>query len=161
MTPYDGSWTHQLSSGPAVAGSNFRAVAAVAAAPGPPLPSWWGVALTLLLVAVAAAVIARAGLGLERDLLIAVVRAGVQLVAVGAVLRVVFAHAGLPGSLAWVAGMVILGGRTVGRRAQGLPHAVAVATAGLLGAVTATLGLLLVARVIVGQPRVVVPIGAT
>lgn len=125
----------------------------------PPLPSWFGVALTLLLVAVAAVVIARSGLGLERDLLIAVVRAGVQLVAVGAVLRFVFDHSGLPGSLGWVTGMVILGGRTAGGRARGLPRSTLVATAGLAAAVASTLGLLLVARVIEPQPRIVIPLG--
>ena len=134
-------------------------VLAIAGRPQVPLPSWWGVALTLLLVVVAGAVIARERLGLERDLLIAVVRAGVQLVAVGAVLRVVFAHTGIPGSLGWVTGMVVLGGRTAGHRARGLPHAVAVATAGLAAAVAGTLGLLLVARVIAAAPRVVVPLG--
>ena len=131
-----------------------------AAAPsGVPLPSWWGVALTLVLVAVAAFVIARERLGLERDLLIAVVRAGVQLIAVGAVLRVLFEQTGLPGSLFWVTGMVVLGGRTAGRRARGLPHPIAIATAGLAAATAATLGLLLVARVIATEPRVVVPLG--
>ncbi|MDQ1709678.1 MAG: UDP-glucose/iron transport system permease protein, partial [Frankiaceae bacterium] len=134
---------------------------AVAAAtrPAVPLPPWWGVALTLLLVAVAALVIAREGLGLERDLLIAVVRAGVQLIAVGAILRVVFVHTGIPGSLAWVAGMVLIGGRTAGHRARGLPGAVKVATAALTAAVAATLGLLLSTRVIAAEPRVVVPLG--
>ncbi|MEP7054266.1 MAG: iron export ABC transporter permease subunit FetB [Actinomycetota bacterium] len=134
-------------------------LSAAAGARAVPLPSWWGVALTLLLVTVAGVVIAREQLGLERDLVIAVVRAGVQLIAVGAVLRVLFEHTGVPGSLAWVAGMVVLGGRTAGRRARGLPHSVAVATAGLLAAVTATLGLLLVARVVRAEPRVVVPLG--
>ena len=126
---------------------------------GVPLPSWWGVALTLVLVAVAAFVIAREQLGLERDLLIAVLRAGVQLIAVGAVLRVVFERTGLPGSLFWVTGMVVLGGRTAGSRARGLPHPIAIATAGLAAATGSTLGLLLVARVISTEPRVVVPLG--
>jgi putative ABC transport system permease protein len=68
-------------------------------------------------------------------------------------------HTGIPGSLAWVAGMVLIGGRTAGHRARGLPGAVKVATAALTAAVAATLGLLLSTRVIAAEPRVVVPLG--
>ena len=51
---------------------------------------------SLLLVALAAALAYRQRLGLTRELVIAAVRAGIQLVAVGAVLLWIFAHAGLP-----------------------------------------------------------------
>jgi putative ABC transport system permease protein len=124
-----------------------------------PLPPWWGVGLSLLLVAAAAVVIVRERLGLGRDLAIAVVRAAVQLIAVGALLRVLFERAGLPGSLGWVVGMVLLGGRTAGGRARGLPRAVRTATIALLCAVTATLGLLVGSGVIEDRPEVVVPVG--
>jgi putative ABC transport system permease protein len=124
-----------------------------------PVPAWWGVALAALLVAVTGAVVVRQRLGLGRDVVEAAVRAVVQLVAVGFVLRVLFEHAGIPGSLGWVAGMVLLAGRTAGRRAAGLPGAVRAATIGIGTGVTATLGLLVGARVLSSQPRVVVPVG--
>lgn len=130
-----------------------------ASVPGVPVPSWAGVALSLLLVGVSAAVIWRERLGLVGELAIGVVRAAVQLVAVGYALRVLFVHAGLPGSLAWVVGMVVVAGRVSGGRGRGLPSARWVATAAVGTGTAATLGLLVGAGVIVAEPRVVVPIG--
>ena len=82
-----------------------------------------------------------------------------QLVAVGALLLVLFRHTGLPGALAWVTAMVLLAGRVAGGRAKGLPHATRVATAGIAVGVAGTLGLLIVAQVIDTAGRVVVPVG--
>jgi putative ABC transport system permease protein len=124
-----------------------------------PVPPWWGVGLATLLVALTGAVVVRQRLGLGRDVVEAAVRAFAQLVAVGFVLRLLFEHAGIPGSLGWVGGMVLLAGRTAGRRADGLPGAVRAATAGIGCAAAATLGLLVGARVLSSSPRVVVPIG--
>jgi putative ABC transport system permease protein len=124
-----------------------------------PVPPWWGVGLAALLVAVTGLVVVRERLGLGRDVVEAAVRAVVQLVAVGFVLRLLFEHAGIPGSLGWVGGMVLLAGRTAGRRAPGLPGAVRSATIGIGVAATATIGLLVGAHVLSSQPRVVVPIG--
>jgi len=124
-----------------------------------PVPPVWGIVLTLLLVAVTAYVALRQRLGLARDLGIAVVRAAAQLVAVGFALRFLFEHTGLPGSLGWVAAMVVLAGRTAGGRAKPLPGAVRVATAAVGVAAALTVGLLVGAGVIEATPRVVVPIG--
>jgi putative ABC transport system permease protein len=124
-----------------------------------PIPPWWGVALALVLPAVAGLVITRARLGLERDLIVAVVRAPVQLIAVGAVLLFIFKRAGLPGSFAWVVMMVALAGWTAGGRAKELPRARAVAAVGVLCGVSMTFGLLLGAHVIAAKPSVVVPLG--
>jgi putative ABC transport system permease protein len=126
---------------------------------GVPVPSWTGVAVSLVLVGVAAAVILRERLRLSRELLIAAARAAVQLVAVGYVLKLLFTHTGIPGSLGWVAGMVVVAGRVGARRGRGLPHAQLLSTAAVATAVTATLGLLVGAGVVASQPRVVVPIG--
>jgi putative ABC transport system permease protein len=124
-----------------------------------PVPAWWGVALAGSLIVVTGVVVLRQRLGLARDVLEAAVRAVVQLVAVGFVLRVLFEHAGIPGSLGWVGGMVLLAGRTAGRRAAGLPGAVRAATIGIGAGTAATVGLLVGARVLSSEPRVVVPIG--
>ncbi len=135
----------------------MRALAASMAAV--PIPPWWGVALSVALPAVAGLVIARERLGLERDLLVAVVRAPAQLIAVGAVLLFIFDRAGLPGSFVWVALMVALAGWTAGRRAKELPRARLVAATGVLCGVAMTFALLLGARIITAKPSVVVPLG--
>jgi len=126
---------------------------------GVPVPSWLGVGMSVVLVAVAVAVVLRERLGLARELVVAAVRAGVQLVAVGALLRLLFEHAGLAGSLGWVAGMVLVAGRVGAGRGRGLPRVQLVATCGVAAGVLATLGLLVAGGVVETTPRVVVPIG--
>ncbi|MDX6202445.1 MAG: UDP-glucose/iron transport system permease protein [Frankiales bacterium] len=56
---------------------------AASAPAGVPVPSWWGVALSLVLVGIAGWVVLRARLGLTRELAVAAVRAAVQLTVVG------------------------------------------------------------------------------
>jgi UDP-glucose/iron transport system permease protein len=123
------------------------------------VPSWTGVIASLLLVALAAAVAYRQRLGLTRELVVAAVRAGIQLVAVGAVLGVIFAHTGLPGGFGWVIVMVLIAGQVAGRRGRGLRRARSSATAGVAAGTIITLGGLLALRVITMQPRVIVPLG--
>jgi putative ABC transport system permease protein len=123
------------------------------------VPSWTGVAASAVLVGLALAVVVSARLGLAREVVVAALRAGVQLVAVGAVLRLLFVHTGLPGSLGWVAGMVVVAGRVAGGRGRGVPRSYAVATAAVAAGVAATLGILIAAGVIATEPRVVVPVG--
>jgi putative ABC transport system permease protein len=117
------------------------------------------VALTVVLVAVAVAVAARQRLGLTRELLVAAARAAVQLAAVGALLLVLFRHAGLPGSLAWVAVMVAVAGQVAGHRGRGLPGARRAATVAVALAAALVLGALLTLGVLDAEARVVVPIG--
>jgi putative ABC transport system permease protein len=125
----------------------------------PSVPNWYGVAASVALVAIAFLVVVRERLGLGREVLIASVRAAVQLLAVGALLLLLFEHTGLPGALLWVTAMVLLAGRVAGRRARGLRGATKVATLGIAAGTGATLGLLLLARVIDSSGRVVVPVG--
>lgn len=124
-----------------------------------PVPSWGGVAASALLVLVAVAVAYRWRLRLARELAVASVRAGVQLVAVGALLVVLFAHAGLLGAFGWVAVMVGIAGQVAGRRGAGLPRAAWSATLGVGAGGVLTLSALLLLGVLSTQPRVVVPIG--
>jgi putative ABC transport system permease protein len=131
----------------------------VAVATGPAIPSWAGVAASVLLVALALAVVARERLGLTRELLIAAVRAAVQLVVVGAVLLLVLRHTGLAGALGWVTAMVLIAGRVAGRRGAPIPGARRIATAALALGSAVTLGLLLVTGVIGTAPRIVIPVG--
>lgn len=123
------------------------------------IPTWWGVAASALLVVAALVVSMREQLGLTREIAVAAVRAIVQLIAVGALLGILFLHTGLAGSLLWVVGMVAVGSQVAGRRGKGIPRARPVAAIAIAVGVTATLGLLVVAQVIDAEPRVVVPVG--
>ncbi|WP_280365271.1 ABC transporter permease [Nocardia wallacei] len=123
------------------------------------VPDWPGVAVSLVLVGVAALVAYRQHLRLTRELLIAAARAAVQLIAVGAVLLMLFRHTGLPGALGWVALMVIIAGQVAGRRGAGVPQAIRAATSGVAFGTVVTLGALILLGVISTQARVVVPVG--
>jgi putative ABC transport system permease protein len=125
----------------------------------PAVPEWTGVALSIILVAIAVVIAWRQHLGLAREIVIATVRAGVQLLAVGAVLLFLFQHAGLPGGFAWLAVMVIIAGQVAGRRGRGLYRSRYVATAAVAVAAAVTLGVLMLFGVIQTAPRVVVPVG--
>lgn len=59
--------------------------------------------------------------GLRRDLLVAALRAFVQLLAVGSLLTILFTRAGLLGGLIWVAGMVVIAGLVAAGRSKELP----------------------------------------
>jgi putative ABC transport system permease protein len=111
------------------------------------------------LVGVTVLVVLREQLGLTREVLVAAVRAIVQLVAVGALLGVLFDHAGLPGAIGWVTAMVVIGGQVAGNRGDGVPRAKAIATIGVAAGVATTLGLLVLAGVVDAHPRVLVPVG--
>lgn len=123
------------------------------------VPTWGGVGASLLLVALAAAVALRYRLGLTRELIVAATRAGIQLVAVGAVLLVVFTHTGLPGALGWVMLMIVIAGQVAGRHGNGLPRARWIATTGIVVGSAITLGTLIASGVISTQSRGVIPVG--
>jgi putative ABC transport system permease protein len=123
------------------------------------VPSWGGVAASLLLVAVAGAVAYRQRLRLTREIVLAAARAGLQLIAVGAILLVLFRRAGLPGAAGWVTVMILIAGQVAGRRGVGVPRARIAATVGVAAGTVVALGALLVTGVIAPQPRVIVPFG--
>ena len=123
------------------------------------VPSWGAVAASLLLVAVAAAVAYRERLGLTRDIVVAAARAGLQLIAAGAILLVLFRWAGLPGAAGWVAVMILIAGQVAGRRGMGVPRARIAATVGVAAGTGVTLGTLVIGRVIDAQAPVIVPLG--
>lgn len=123
------------------------------------VPSWQGVALSILLVGIAVVVAWRQRLGLAREIVIAAVRAGVQLLAIGAVLLYLFNHTGLAGAFGWLTVMVAIAGQVAGHRGKGLYRAKAVATASVALGAAVTLGVLLAFGVIDTTPRVVIPVG--
>src|SRR6266571_5079641 len=91
------------------------------AAMNPAVPTWAGVAASLALVAAAIIIAWRQRLHLAREITIAAARAGLQLTAVGAILLLVFQHAGPAGAAGWLTIMVTIAGQVAARRARGLP----------------------------------------
>ena len=114
---------------------------------------------TLGLVAVAVALSFYEGLGLEGDIGVAVVRSFVQLAAMGYAIEYVFGLEGVGAVALLLAGMVLFAAWTSARRAKGVPRAFAVAALAVGAAAVATLGLLLVLRVVPGTARYLVPLG--
>ncbi|WP_231975770.1 iron export ABC transporter permease subunit FetB [Mycobacterium sp. E2462] len=131
----------------------------VLATSAPAVPTWGGVVVSLLLVTVAGTIAYRRRLGLTREIVVAATRAAVQLVAAGALLRVLFQQTRLLGAAGWVTGMVVIAGQVAGRRAPQLPQARVAATSGVATSTVFTLGTLLAGRVIAAETRVIVPVG--
>jgi len=119
----------------------------------------WGVAASALLVGVAIALSARAGLGLGRSLAGASLRALVQLGLLGLVLTAVLAQ-GQPIALswAWVAVMIGFAGFTVHRRVPEVPGLGTLAAVAFTAAAIVTLGVLFGARVFPVNATTVVPL---
>jgi putative ABC transport system permease protein len=108
------------------------------------------------LVAVAAVVSLRLGLGVERELVVAVVRALVQLGVVALIITAVFNHLGL--SAGFVAVMLAAAAITSGRRIQGVGHPMARAAAAIaLAAAVAVVPLFAVGAFPL-TPRYVIPV---
>jgi putative ABC transport system permease protein len=123
------------------------------------IPSWTAVAVSVLLVLVAVAIASWQRLGISREIVIAAVRAFVQLLAVGAVLAWLFVHAGLAGALAWIVAMTIVAANESRRRGRGIPRAYWSALLGIVTGTAATLGVLVLGGVISTSPQVLIPIG--
>jgi len=123
------------------------------------IPTWWGVVASVALVLLAMTVSWRDQLGLTKELAIAASRAFVQLLAVGALLLIVFDRGGELAAFCWLAIMVVIAGKVAGRRAPGIPGSVRHAMTAVAVATASTVGVLLVFRVISVEPQVVIPVG--
>jgi putative ABC transport system permease protein len=123
------------------------------------VPTWIAVGVSFSLVLIAAGIAWRERLGISRDVLVAAVRAFVQLVGVGLILAWLFANAGVPGAVLWVCVMVVIASFEAGRRGRGLPQARIAALAGIAAGTAVTLGVLVAGRVIDSAPQVLIPIG--
>ncbi|MDQ3293710.1 MAG: ABC transporter permease, partial [Actinomycetota bacterium] len=118
-----------------------------------------GVAASLVLVAVAVVLSLRQGLGFERTLAWAALRAFVQLVAVGSALTLVLDDdAPVVYALLWVAGMVVVAAATVRARAPEVPGVFLVALLALGGAATASHLVLFGLGVFPFRPVAIVPL---
>jgi UDP-glucose/iron transport system permease protein len=117
------------------------------------------VAAALALVAVAVAVSAWRRSGLEGDIAIAVVRAFVQLTAIGYVIKLIFEEDRLVFVFALIAAMVLFGALTARRRAERVPGALWPLLIALSVAGAATLGLVVVMGIFEPEARYLVPVG--
>lgn len=113
----------------------------------------------LVLVAVAIGLSLWQRLRVERSIVLACVRAFVQLTALGLVIEVIFDS----GSLLWTAGllaaMVLFGAFTARSRAAAIPRVLPVLIAALGLSAAATLGVTLALDVLEATPRTLVPLG--
>jgi UDP-glucose/iron transport system permease protein len=121
--------------------------------------SWLGLAVSLLLVAVAAGISWWQRLGLQRQILIAAARALAQLLLVGAALTLVIS----PGrpiwwSWLWVAAMLGYAATVARRRAPEVPNLLGLALASFTAAAIVTLGVLFGLHVFPLTGRTLVPI---
>ena len=117
--------------------------------------------MTQVLVAAALALAAIAlsrvrGVGLERELAIAAVRAAAQLGAVGLILALVFEHEAL--AAAFVAVMLAAASLTSGRRLKGIPRGRRLAATAIASGAAAGLAPLLVSGAFGTGPRELIPV---
>jgi putative ABC transport system permease protein len=124
-----------------------------------PAIGWSGLATSLLLVAAAVGLSVWQGLRLEREILWSVLRAIVQLLAVGYVL-VVLVDPDTPVALAWlwVAAMVAVAAVTVHRRAREVPRITPLALAAVAASAAVSLGVVFGLGIYPVAGRAIVPI---
>jgi putative ABC transport system permease protein len=115
-----------------------------------------GVIVAAVLVVAAVGLSGATRMGLERELVLAAVRAAAQLTVVGAIIALVFEHAGL----AWAFVAVMLGAAslTSGRRLRGAPRAIARAAAAIALGAAAAIVPLLATGAFDTRPRELIPI---
>jgi putative ABC transport system permease protein len=114
------------------------------------------IAVVLALVAIAIAISLRYRLALEKDLVVASVRAILQLTAVAIVVTFVFARPAF--SAAFIGVMLAVAAYTSGRRLRGVPHAGLIAGGAIAAGAAATLTVLFGGRVLGLEPQFVIPI---
>ncbi len=113
---------------------------------------------SLTLVALAAGISRWQRVSLEKDMLVAVGRAFVQLIAIGYALDLIFS-AGNPFWILVVVGvMVTVAAYTAGQRGKRIPNSTMIAAASVSAGVGLTLGLLIALRVFPFEPQYIIPI---
>ena len=115
--------------------------------------------LALGLVAVAVVLSLYERLGLQGDIMIAVVRSFVQLSAIGFVIEFIFGLENIGYVALLLLGMVGFGAWTSSRRAKVIPRAFVLAAAAIGLAAAATIGLLLLLQIVPPTARYLIPLG--
>lgn len=121
---------------------------------------WWQTALSLSLVLLAVALSARGGLGLERSIVWAAVRAAVQLAVVGVLLTFVFdSRFSIWFALLWCVVMVVFAAGVVHRRAPEVPGGLFVPALWAFGtAALAAVAILFGFRIFPWDARALIPL---
>jgi putative ABC transport system permease protein len=117
------------------------------------------VAASLALVAIAIGVSLWWRTGLEDDIVIAVVRSLIQLIAIGYVIQAIFDEDSLWLVFGLIAVMVVFGAFTARQRARRVPHAFLPLLVALAVAGAVTLALVVALGVFEATPRFLVPVG--
>lgn len=116
------------------------------------------IAGSLVLVGIAMGISYWQKVGLEKDMLVAVVRAFIQLIAIGYALNLIFSADSPFWILIVIGVMVGVAGYTAGQRGQHVPHSRRVATLSISIGAALTLGLLILLNVFPFEARFIIPI---
>jgi putative ABC transport system permease protein len=120
---------------------------------------WSGLAISLLLVALAIGLSMWRGLGLERSIAWATVRALAQLIAVGLALQVLLRpETSIAWSVLWVLAMIVFAAETVRRRARDVPDVFTLALAAFGTAAVVVLGILFGLGIFELDARTLIPL---
>ncbi len=135
-----------MSFGPviAVAGSHF---------------SFFNVAVAVVMVAIAVGLSRWQHLGLGRDVIVASIRAFIQLMLIGYVIDLIFRSQSTVAVLAMLLAMVVFAGITSGQRFKGLPGRFWIALAAIALSSALTIGLMVGLGIISSAARYLIPIG--
>ena len=117
------------------------------------------VAASLVLVAIAIGVSVWRNTKLENEIVVAVVRSAIQLIAIGYVIQAIFDEDSLLLVVGLLAVMVTFGSLTARRRAKKVPHALGPIAIALAVAAATTLGLVLALGIFEPKPQYLVPVG--
>ncbi len=121
---------------------------------------WWGLAASLLLIAITVGISVWRRLGLEKDVLIATARALVQLLGVGYVLALVIdPDQPIAYAWGWLVFMVGFAAWTVSRRAPEVPGVLRLAIIALSASTTATVIVIFGLGIFPVEARAIVPVG--
>jgi putative ABC transport system permease protein len=121
--------------------------------------SFVNVAVAVVMVGVAVGLSRWRRLDLERDIVVASIRAFVQLMAIGYVIDLIFRSRSTPAVLAMLTAMVGFAAFTSGQRFKGLPGRYWIALAAIGLSSLATLGLMVGLGIISREARYLIPIG--
>ncbi len=113
---------------------------------------------SLLLVGLAVGIYRWQRVGLESDMLIAVGRAFVQLIAIGYALDLIFGSDNLLWTLLIITVMVTVAGLTAGQRGKAIPNSRFIATGAIALGALLTLSLLTVLQIFTLEPEQIIPI---
>lgn len=120
--------------------------------------TYFSLLLALLFVLVAVVISFKEDLGLERDLLIGTVRAFVQLMAIGYVLKIIFDLEKWPYIVLMLMFMVLVAARNAEKRGQGIRNVFSVLLLAIGAGEVLTMGMMLALRIIPFQPQYIIPI---